>query len=111
MIKTFKFQIDTCHVSSEIDNMFDDWVEINVELSDEEVMELLKARKEWVESDEFKIWDSDNDEESFLHKYVPNIHKKVRKALEEQAPSIWGKKIMPELFNVDIYLPDEICDK
>jgi hypothetical protein len=88
--------------------MFDDWVEIDVELSDEEVTELLKARQEWFASEEFKKWDSYNDEEYFLHKFVPNIHKKVRTALEEQAPDIWGEMILPVLYNVDIYLPEDL---
>lgn len=108
MTKVYKFRIDTCHLSSEIDNMFDHWVEIDVKLSDEEVTELLKTRQEWFASEEFKKWDSYNDEEYFLHKFVPNIHKKVRTALEEQAPYIWGEKIMPELYNVDIYLPKDL---
>ena len=88
MTKVYKFRIDTCNLPSEIDNMFDHWVEIDVELSDEEVTELLKARQEWFASEEFKKWDSYNDEEYFLHKFVPNIHKKVRTALEELAAYI-----------------------
>ena len=108
MSTVYKFRIDTCHLSREIDNMFDEWIPIDVELSDDEVTELLKARETWFASEEFKKWDSANDEEYFLYNYVPNIHQKVRKVLEEQAPSIWGEKIMPELFNVDIYLPEDL---
>lgn len=108
MTRIYKFRIDTIHLSPEIDEMFDDWIPINVELSEQEVRELLRARNAWFASEEFKKWDVDNDEEYFLKKYVPNIHAKVRKALEEQAPSIWGEKIIPELSNVDIYCPEEL---
>lgn len=108
MTRIYKFRIDTIHLSPEIDGMFDDWIPINVELSEQEVRELLRARNAWFASEEFKKWDVDNDEEYFLIKYVPTIHAKVRKALEEQAPSIWGEKIIPELSNVDIYCPEEL---
>lgn len=108
MTRIYKFRIDTIHLSPEIDGMSDEWIPINVELSEQEVRELLRARNAWFASKEFKKWDVDNDEEYFLIKYVPTIHTKVRKALEEQAPSIWGEKIIPELSNVDIYCPEEL---
>ena len=85
MTRIYKFRIDTIHLSPEIDGMFDEWIPINVELSEQEVRELLRARNAWFASKEFKKWDVDNDEEYFLIKYVPTIHTKVRKALEEQA--------------------------
>ena len=109
MTRTYQFRIDTCHLSHEIDQMFDGWVPINVELSDEEITETLNRLKEWHSSDVFKEKQDVTivDDEYFLHHYVPAIHQKVRKALEGQAPSIWGEKIMPELYNVDIYLPKE----
>lgn len=103
-----KFQIDTIHLPSKIYEMFDYWVGIDVELTKEEVCELIRARHEWMKSDEWKQWDSANDEEYFIRKHAPKIHAKVRKALEEQAPSIWGEIIMPELYNVDIYYPDDL---
>ena len=107
MHTTYKFLIDTSSVAGgEFDDMYDDWDSISVELSDEEFSDLIKARKTWYS--ELKKSDLVDDDEYFLHKYVPNIHQKIRKALYEQAPSIWGEKIMPKLHNVDIYLPDDI---
>ena len=90
--------------------MYYDWQTIEVELSDDEVVRLLRARKAWYTSDEYKKdrGTTITDEEYFMKKYVPDIHSKVRKALEEQAPSIWGDIIIPELFNVDIFITDEL---
>ena len=96
----YKFRID-------LRGFDDDWVDIDVELSYDEVAELLIKRKTWFESDEFKEMHGRtiDDEEYFLHKYVPHIHKKVRKAIEEQLPSILGEEIMPQ---VDIYVPENL---
>ena len=109
MNRIYKFSISTTHLSYEIDSMYDDWQTIDVELSDDEVVKLLRARKAWYTSKEFmEMGDTVTDEDYFMMKYVPDIHSKVRKALEEQAPSIWGDIIIPELFNVDIFITDEL---
>ena len=109
MNRQYKFSIDTSHLSYEIFSMYYDWQTIEVELSDDEVVRLLRARKAWFTGEEIKEkGNTVTDEEYFMKKYVPDIHSKVRKALEEQAPSIWGDKIIPELFNVDIFLGDEL---
>ena len=74
MTRIYKFRIDTIHLCPELDGMFDEWIPINVELSEQEVRELLRARNAWFASKEFKKWDVNNDEEYFLIKYVPTIH-------------------------------------
>ena len=110
MNRIYKFSISTTHLSYEIDSMYDDWQTIDVELSDDEVVKLLRARKAWYTSKEYKKdrGSTITDEEYFMKKYVPDIHSKVRKAIEEQAPSIWGNKIIPELFNIDIFISNEL---
>ena len=110
MKRLYKISISTSHLSYEVDSMYYDMQSIKVELSDDEVVKLLRARKAWSISEEYKNdrGTTITDEEYYLKKYVPNIHSKVRKALEEQAPSIWGDIIIPELFNVDIFLGEEL---
>ena len=107
MSKIYNFGIDTTFIPHEIEEMYEEWVPIDVELTEEEVSALIKARNVWIESEEFKNNIVD-DEEYYLRRYIPPIHQKVRKALEQQAPYIWGEEIMSELCNVDIYLPDDI---
>jgi hypothetical protein len=109
MTNVYKFRIDPCHLPSEIVNIFDHWAEIDVELTDEEVTELLKTRKEWLSSEEFKNKGAGiEDDEYYLYKFVPGIHEKMRKVLEEQAPLIWSEKIIPEIDDLDIYLPKDL---
>lgn len=108
MEKYYNFTIDTIHLPSKIDDMYDYTNYAKVLLSDEEVAELIDAIRHWYASEEYKNQNVDSDEEYFLHKYVPHIYAKVRKAIDEQAPSIWGDQIIPYLSQVDIYCPEEL---
>ena len=52
----------------------------------------------------------DADEEYFLKKYCPDILCKVRKTLLEYAPEIWDERIIPNLNQADIYVPEDVWD-
>lgn len=101
----YKFRIDTIHLPGEFDDMFDDLQTVDVSITEKEAADLITARKEWFASEDFKNSDAADDEEYFLHRYVPSIHAKVRKAIEEQAPSIWGEEIKPYISQLGIYCP------
>lgn len=103
----YNFHITIC--PSFIDNDHDDnWHDVSVELSLEEFVRLDWAYKYWLGSEASEKWDSAEDLEIVLIDYVPDIHKKVRKAISEQAPIIYGESVIPYLSQIDIYLPDEI---
>jgi len=87
----------------------DDWTDIPVPLSDDEFNELSIAAYNWIESGEFKNVNAD-DEEFFLHKYCPQIHQRVRELLEQKAVDLWGESIRENLFDFDIYIPEEAYD-
>jgi len=52
----------------------------------------------------------DNDDEYFLLHCCPNIHKKVREALENFTRKLWQEEVVQQLDQTDLYLPDEIYD-
>ena len=109
-MKKCNFHIDTSHTSTYYENWYED---LPVELSDEEFEALCAAQKKWMSSGEWhehmKSY-PDADEEYFLKKYCPDILCEVRKTLLEYAPEIWDERIIPNLNQADIYVPDEVWD-
>lgn len=111
MTKKYKFQIDTFHLSSKFYKMYEGWVPIEVDLTEEEFEQLKNGLVEWRRSEEWAKCDQAYfDDEYWINKKFPEIRKRVRTALEQQAPSIWGKKILPELYDVDIHCPEVIYE-
>ncbi|MCQ2239302.1 MAG: hypothetical protein MJZ73_08725 [Bacteroidaceae bacterium] len=105
MNKTYNFRADTFFLPCDFDGMYDDWVDFPVELSDDEVNRLAGAYYKWyteVPKEEIRRYD---DEEVILHRYVPDIHAKVKEALNRNAPNIWGPDIIPHINEIDIYFP------
>lgn len=108
MKRTYYFEIDTFHLSWQYDDLYYMRMPVAVELDDEEIRKLAEAYMRYY-SDEFKDKRRHiDDEEYILSHFVPDIHKKVRVAIEEQLPIYYGEKIREELNRVDIYLPSEI---
>ena len=102
------FKIDTGHLSPPYDDSYEDLI---IELSDEQFERLCKIMKELLDSKEYySLHPGTEDNEWWLHKYLPDVNQKVREELEKQAPLIWDEGILPQLFNVDIYAPDEAWD-
>ena len=103
--RKYMFHVDLIHLETH----YDDWYEgFPVSLTKLEFKELCDAQKTWIQTEEYKKWPSDGDEEYFIKKYCPSIHLKVREALKQFALNRWGEEIIDELFNADIYVPEEV---
>lgn len=103
--RKYMFHVDLIHLETH----YDDWYEgFPVSLTKLEFKELCDAQKIWIQTEEYKKWPSDGDEEYFIKKYCPSIHLKVREALKQFALNRWGEEIIDELFNADIYVPEEV---
>lgn len=99
------FKIDTMHLSYPYSGYYEDFI---VELSDDQFRRLCETLYKLKESKElYSQQPMTDDDEWWLHKYLPDVHKIVRDELEKRAPEIWDEGIMPQLFNADIYAPDE----
>lgn len=85
------------------DDCFDHF---EVEVEDNEYEFFLEKLKWWYENEsrEFHHKHVDADDEYFLLKYCPEIHKKIRAKLEEIAIEKWGEAIKKDLFNFDILI-------
>ena len=105
--KEYMFHVDLIH----LETYYEDWYEeFTVLLTDEEFDELCKAQRKWMQTEEWINRHSDADEEYFIKKHCPNIYPKVKTSLEKFALSKYGEGIMKELFNADIYIPEEVWD-
>ena len=105
--KEYMFHVDLIH----LETYYEDWYEeFPVLLTDEEFDELCKAQREWMQTEEWINRHSDADEEYFIKKHCPNIYSKVKTSLEKFALSKYGEGIIKELFNADIYIPEEVWD-
>lgn len=103
----YNFKIDVIHCQPD----YEDWYEdLPVELSDEEFQALCIAQKKWRGTDEWKNRHCDMDEEFFIKKYCPGIWHKVRQTLLVEAVNLWDERIIPNLDQADIYVPDEVLD-
>ena len=101
----YSFQIDTGHLSYQYNGYYEDF---DVELSDEQFEQLcITLKRLWETKELYSLHPGTEDHEWWLHKYHPDILKIVRDELEIRAPQIWDSGILPELYNVDIYVPDE----
>jgi hypothetical protein len=103
----YNFKIDVIHCQPDYDNWYED---LPVELSDAEFHALCNAQKKWRTTDEWKNRHCDMDEEYFINKYCPEILLKVRKTLLVKAIDIWDERIIPNLDQADIYVPEEVWD-
>lgn len=77
-----------------------------VELDDDEFKLLIEKYVWWKENEakDFFRKNVDGDHEYFLATYVPQVHAKVRKTLEEKAIRFWGPEVKEDLDNFDIYV-------
>lgn len=106
MIKEYIFHYDFNHISDITDN--DDWYgDFPVLLTEEEYNAMLETHKKWYKSEEW-IENKEQDDEFFLHRYCPDVHKKVRAALNDYAIKNWRDEVVRELDQADFYMPDEI---
>ena len=104
------FFIDTIHLTSPYDEGF--WNELPVELTDEQFDRLYRTMVDLIKSKEFySLKPQTEDDEWWLHKYLPDIHQMIEDKLKEWAPKKWDEGILPQLFNVDMYAPQEAWDK
>lgn len=99
--KDFLFDIDLIHLPSDPEDWF---FTIPVRLTIAEIEALLKAEKEWEQTDEWKSRYDDADDEYYIHKYCPDVHKKVRDALKEYCIGHFGQDVVNELDQADIYI-------
>jgi hypothetical protein len=97
--KDFFFDIDLIHLSSNIEDWF---FTIPVRLTIAEIENLRKAEMEW--KPEWKKRNDDPDEEYYIRKYCPEIHKKVRDTLKEYCTRHFNQEVINELDQADIYI-------
>ena len=103
--KEYMFHVDLIH----LETYYEDWYEeFPVLLTGEEFDELCKAQRKWMQTEEWINRHSDADEEYFIKKHCPNIYPKVKTSLEKFARNKYGEGIIKELYNADIYIPEEV---
>ena len=90
---------------------YENWYEhMAVELSDEQFCRYCETLKHWITTDEGKNWDSENGEDFFIKRDLPDIYALIWEQLVEQAPKIWDERVVNYLDQVNIYTADEIWD-
>ena len=99
--KDFLFDIDLIHLPLDIEDWF---FTIPVRLTIAEIESLRKAEKEWEQTDEWKNRHSDADDEYYIRKYCPDVHKKVRDTLREYCTRHFNQDVVNELGQADIYI-------
>ena len=97
--KDFFFDIDLIHLSSNIEGWF---FTIPVRLTVAEIEQLRKAEMAW--KPEWKKRNDDPDEEYYIRKYCPEIHKKVKDTLKEYCTRHFDQDVVNELDQADIYI-------
>ena len=97
--KEFLFDIDLIHLNPEPDDWF---FTLPVRLTLTEIEELRKAEKKWMP--EWKKRNDDPDEEYYIHKYCPSVHKKVRDTLMEYCIRHFEQQVVDQLDQADIYI-------
>ena len=103
--KIYMFHVDLIHLKTD----YEDWYEeFPVSLTDNEFHELCTAQNKWVRTDEWINRHCDADVEYFLKKYCPIIYTKVKASLEKFCIDKYGKQIVEELYNADIYIPEKV---
>ena len=99
--KDFLFDIDLIHLPLDIEDWF---FTIPVRLTIAEIESLRKAEKEWEQTDEWKNRHSDADDEYYIRKYYPDVHKKVRDTLRKYCTRHFNQDVVNELDQADIYI-------
>ena len=90
---------------------YENWYEhMAVELSDEQFCRYCETLKHWITTDEWKNWDSENGEDFFIKRDLPDIYALIWEQLVEQAPKIWDERVVNYLDQVNIYTADEIWE-
>ena len=108
MVKDYLFHYDLCHLHNEPEDWYGDFP---VSLSDAEYAELLDEHKKWYKTKEwYEINQPDANDEYFIHRFCPQIHKKVRESFEQFARNHWENEITLQLDSADLFLPDEIYE-
>ena len=99
--KDFLFDIDLIHLPLDIEDWF---FTIPVRLTIAEIESLRKAEKEWEQTDEWENRYDDADDEYYIRKYCPDVHKKVRDTLREYCTRHFNQDVVNELGQADIYI-------
>lgn len=99
--KDFLFDIDLFHLPSDPEDWF---FTLSVRLTAAEIDALLKAEKEWEQTDEWKNRQDDWDCEWYMRKYCPDIMEKVRNTLKEYCENRYTKEVVNELDQANIYI-------
>ena len=103
--KAYDFRIDVRGWSA-FDND-DEWQTVPVEMTDEEVHDLLEKDWAWLKSDWFKKNYDGGVMDDMIGMYAPEIFKRVMDAVNAAAPRLWPDAVdKTDLF--DIYLPWEL---
>lgn len=91
---------------------YDNWYEhIAVDLTEEQFERYCETLKHWRMTDEWKNWNSDNGEDFFIKRDLPDIYDMVMKKVIEQAPKIWDERIMNYIDQLNLITADEIYFK
>lgn len=85
----------------------DEWAKVPVEMTDEEVKDLLEKDWTFLKSDWFKKNYDSGDMDDMIQMYAPEIFKRVKDAVNEAAPRLWPDAI-DKTDQFDIYLPWEL---
>ena len=103
------FWIDTAHLQHPYD---EEDLDLPVELTDEQFERICQTMARLIESNEYhSMHPHTDDDEWWLYKYLPDIHQHIEETVREWAPKVWDEGILPQLFNVDMYVPEEVWDK
>lgn len=91
---------------------YENWYEhMTIELTDEQFNRYCETLKRWKSSEEWKKWNSDNGEDFFIKRDLPDIYALLKENLIRVAPIIWDERINDYLGQINIYTADEIWHK
>jgi hypothetical protein len=90
---------------------YDNWYEdLDVELTDEQFNRYCQTLKQWTATDEWKEWNSENGEDYFIKRDLPDIYNVIWETLKKEAPNIWDERILSYLDQINIYTADELWE-
>lgn len=88
---------------------YENWYEhMCVALTDEQFERYCETAARWSTSKEWKNWNSDNGEDFFIRRDLPDIYAVIKQELIRIAPIIWDERINDYLGQINIYTADEI---
>lgn len=104
-----------CHFAIEaffgIPINYENWFEhMCVELTEEQFERYCAALERWTHSEEWKKWNTDNGEDFFIKRDLPDIYDIIKERLTRIAPLIWDDRINDYLDQIRIYTADEIWE-